>query len=183
MTYFYWLIFLLLSLLNNVTLADPLNHFEHNNTYQVCFTPGDNCLGLIINALDQAKTSIQMQAFSFTAKPIAKALIRAQRRGVNVQLIVDKQTAYPEPPQRKNLAQYLVRQHIKVWVDDQPAIAHNKVIIIDGKTLLTGSFNFTYAAQEKNAENILLINDNHLAETYAKNWQQRLAQSSLYHSS
>jgi len=65
-------------------------------------------------------------------------------------------------------------------IDAQHAIAHNKVIIIDGETVITGSFNFTKAAEEKNAENLLVIRDKKLAELYIKNWQEHEKHSEVY---
>ena len=58
-------------------------------------------------------------------------------------------------------------------------LTNNKVIIIDDQIVITGSFNFTKAAQSKNAENLLIINDKNLAETYLKNWNKRMTFSDL----
>jgi phosphatidylserine/phosphatidylglycerophosphate/cardiolipin synthase-like enzyme len=60
------------------------------------------------------------------------------------------------------------------------AIAHNKIIVIDGETVLTGSFNFTKAAQEKNAENLLMIRDPTLAAQYTTNWEVHRQHSQPY---
>ena len=65
-------------------------------------------------------------------------------------------------------------------IDANHAIAHNKVIVIDGETVLTGSFNFTKAAQEKNAENLLIIRDPALAAQYTKNWDAHRQHSQPY---
>jgi phosphatidylserine/phosphatidylglycerophosphate/cardiolipin synthase-like enzyme len=67
-----------------------------------------------------------------------------------------------------------------VKIDSVHAIAHNKVIVIDGETVITGSFNFTKAAEENNAENLLIINDKKLAEQYIKNWQKHAQHSEVY---
>jgi len=69
---------------------------------------------------------------------------------------------------------------IPVWIDAQHAIAHNKVMIIDGNTILTGSFNFTKAAEQQNAENLVTIHDAALAEQYTANWQKHLEHSEPY---
>lgn len=58
-------------------------------------------------------------------------------------------------------------------IDYIPTIAHNKVMIIDGKTVITGSFNFTDAAQNKHAENVIIITDAELAKKYFDNWMSR----------
>jgi phosphatidylserine/phosphatidylglycerophosphate/cardiolipin synthase-like enzyme len=66
---------------------------------------------------------------------------------------------------------------IPVKIDAQHAIAHNKVMVIDGETVITGSFNFTKAAEESNAENLLIIHDKKLASLYIKNWQEHAQHS------
>jgi len=60
------------------------------------------------------------------------------------------------------------------------AIVHNKVMIIDGATVITGSFNFTKAAEEKNAENLLIIRDPGLAKFYMENWERHRVHSEMY---
>lgn len=139
----------------------------------VCFTPGQNCTAEITDVIDAAKQSIFVQAYSFTSAPIATHLIAAKKRGVKVNVILDKS----QKTQRYSASRFLVNQHIPCWIDYKPAIAHNKIMIIDKKTVITGSFNFTKAAQNKNAENLLIIRDPALANLYMKNWQQRRAVS------
>lgn len=136
---------------------------------QVCFTPGQNCTAEITDVIDAAKQSIFIQAYNFTSAPIAAHLIAAKKRGVKVNVILDKS----QKTQRYSASRFLVNQHIPCWIDYKPAIAHNKIMIIDEKEVITGSFNFTKAAQNKNAENLLIIRDPTLANLYLKNWRQR----------
>lgn len=136
---------------------------------QVCFTPGQNCTQQIVNELANANQSILVQAYSFTSAPIAKALVDASRRGVDVKVILDKS----QKRAQYSSSTYLINQRIPTWIDHRVAIAHNKVMVIDGKTIITGSFNFTKAAQYKNAENLLIIRDAALAKQYSRNWWNR----------
>lgn len=126
--------------------------------------------------LGQAKTSVLVQAYSFTSAPIAKALLDAYKRGVKVQVILDKS----QRTEKYSSATFLSNQGIPVKIDAAHAIAHNKVMVIDGETVITGSFNFTKAAEEKNAENLLVIRDRKLAELYTKNWQEHERHSEAY---
>lgn len=142
---------------------------EQTRDIQVCFTPGQNCTQRIVNALSSAQHSILVQAYSFTSVPIAKALFEAQQRGVAVKVILDKSQRHAH----YSSARFLANQKIPAWIDDRVAIAHNKVIIIDGNIIITGSFNFTKAAQYKNAENLLIIKDAVLAKQYIRNWWSR----------
>jgi phosphatidylserine/phosphatidylglycerophosphate/cardiolipin synthase-like enzyme len=131
----------------------------------VCFTPGGNCTDLIVKALGEAKSSILVQAYSFTSAPIAKALLDAHKRGVRVDVILDSSNR----TDKYSAADFLANQGVPTKIDAAHAIAHNKIIIIDGETVITGSFNFTKAAQEKNAENVLIIRDKALAALYTQN--------------
>lgn len=144
-------------------------------SYRVCFTPGEDCTGLIVEVIDQAKKSIYVQAYSFTSTPIMRALLLAKRRGVDVQVILDKSHVKNK---QYSAATFFTNNQIPLLIDYKPDIAHNKVMIIDKTTVITGSFNFTKAAQFRNAENVLVINDPGLAMKYWLNWQQRARESS-----
>jgi phosphatidylserine/phosphatidylglycerophosphate/cardiolipin synthase-like enzyme len=142
----------------------------------VCFTPAGNCTDLMVNAVGGAKTSILVQAYSFTSAPIAKALLDAHKRGVQVQVILDKS----QRTEKYSSADFLANQGVPTLIDANHAISHNKVMVIDGETVLTGSFNFTKAAQEKNAENLLIIRYPVLAAQYTQNWEAHRQHSQLY---
>ena len=77
-------------------------------------------------------------------------------------------------------ATFFFNAGIPVKIDAQHAIAHNKVMVIDGETVITGSFNFTKAAEENNAENLLVIRDKKLAERYIENWKEHEKHSEVY---
>lgn len=148
--------------------------FTPQSNYDVCFTPGGRCTDLIIKNIAQAKESIYVQAYSFTSAPIAKAIVDAHRRGVSVKVILDKSQAKNN---QYSASKFLENNEIPVVIDYKPAIAHNKVIVIDSRISVTGSFNYTKAAQYKNAENVLIIEDKGLAANYLSNWESRYLQS------
>ncbi len=147
---------------------------EHG--WEVCFTPGGACTDLILAELGRARHRVLVQAYSFTSAPIAQALVQAHRRGVEVRVILDRS----QLGERYNSGTFLSRAGIPVLVDDPPGIAHNKVMVIDDDEVITGSFNFTRSAQERNAENLLVLRDARLAEAYAANWERRRAVSLPY---
>jgi phosphatidylserine/phosphatidylglycerophosphate/cardiolipin synthase-like enzyme len=119
---------------------------------------------------------VLVQAYSFTSAPIAKALVDAHRRGVQVHVILDSS----QRTEKYSEADFLRDSEIPTLIDAQHAIAHNKIITIDDYLILTGSFNFTKAAEEKNAENLLVINDPALARQYLDNWHVHEAHSQAY---
>ena len=117
-----------------------------------------------------------VQADSFTSAPIAKALLDAHKRGLRVEVILDKSQRTDE----YSSATFFFNSGIPVKIDGQHAIAHNKVIVINEETVITGSFNFTRAAEENNAENLLIIHDKKLGSLYTKNWQEHAQHSEVY---
>ena len=144
--------------------------------WEVYFSPRGGCTEAIVKELGQAKSMVLVQAYSFTSAPIAKALLNVHKRGVKVEVILDKS----QRTQKYSSATFLFNVGIPVKIDAQHAIAHNKVMIIDGDTVITGSFNFTRAAEENNAENLLVIHDRKLAERYTKNWEEHERHSDVY---
>lgn len=134
----------------------------------VFFSPRGGCSAAIVKELDAAKTEILMQAYSFTSAPIAKALLDAKKRGVTVKVILDKS----QRTQKYSAYTFLKNQGIPVYIDAAHAIAHNKIITIDQETVITGSFNFTKAAEEKNAENLLIVKSKELTNLYTSNWNK-----------
>ena len=139
---------------------------SRSGSIQAFFSPDGGCTEAVVSVLNGAKSTVLVQAYSFTSAPIAKALVDAQRRGIDVRVILDKS----QKGAQYSSADFLAHAAVPVWIDDKHAIAHNKVMIIDGRTVITGSFNFTKAAEEKNAENLLVIKNPRLAKEYIQNW-------------
>jgi phosphatidylserine/phosphatidylglycerophosphate/cardiolipin synthase-like enzyme len=117
------------------------------------FSPKGGCTDAIVHELKRARREVLVLAYSFSSKPIAQALIDAKTRGVKVELLLDKSN---EQEAYSDLA-FFIEQGLAPLIDSHHAIAHNKVIVIDRRTLLTGSFNFTHQAEAENAENLLII--------------------------
>jgi len=143
---------------------------------QVCFSPNGGCTKAIVNEISNAQSEIYIQAYSFTSAPIAKALVEAHKRGVKVEAILDKSNVTGN----YSSATFLKNAGIPTFIDSQHSIAHNKIIIIDKETVITGSFNFTRAAEEKNAENLLILKSKELAGQYLTNWEKHREHSEKY---
>ncbi|HEY5929022.1 MAG TPA: phospholipase D family protein [Burkholderiales bacterium] len=153
-------------------------------TIEFAFTPGDDAAGLVIRAIDAARLQVLVQAFSFTHEKIAAALNRAHRRGIDVQVLVDPQQVELID---HNVVGLLKAAKVPVFTDGMHSAAHNKIVLIDAReeqpVLVTGSFNFTFAAQYRNAENLLVIRGNReLARAYLDNWERHRAHSVPFNS-
>lgn len=133
---------------------------------QVYFSPQGGCTEACVRTIDGASSTILVQAYSFTSKPIAQALVRAFQRGVKIAIILDKSQRTEKYTEMGTVAS----AGIPTYIDAKHAIAHNKVMVIDAKTVITGSFNFTTSAEMHNAENMLIIQSQDLAVIYMQNW-------------
>lgn len=158
-------------------VAIPAAATPGRGNLRVYFSPGGRCTDAIVAEIKGAKATLDVQAYSFTSPSIASAVKAAFERGVKVRLVLDSS----QRTNRYLSAMYLFNGNVPVWIDDRHAIAHNKVMLIDGKTIITGSFNFTQAAERSNAENVLIIHDEPaLFIAYSQNFAEHLAHSQPY---
>jgi phosphatidylserine/phosphatidylglycerophosphate/cardiolipin synthase-like enzyme len=142
----------------------------------VCFVPEQECDTSVAEAIAGAAHTIRVQAYGFTSPLILRALVDAWGRGVDVQVILDK-SEERDHGSRPAGARFVAEAGIPTWIDDKVAIAHNKVIIIDGHLVIGGSYNYTSAAEHKNAENVTFIDAPVVADFYLVNWETRKAVS------
>jgi phosphatidylserine/phosphatidylglycerophosphate/cardiolipin synthase-like enzyme len=140
---------------------------------EVAFSPNRGATELIVKTIGQAKHTVRVAAYSFTSSDIAEALLDAHRRGVDVKLVVDRSQVRPDPTD----ASILAGQGLPVRADYRYAIMHDKFVVVDGETVEEGSFNFTVAAESRNAENVLVIHDADVAAQYGKEWNRLWTES------
>jgi phosphatidylserine/phosphatidylglycerophosphate/cardiolipin synthase-like enzyme len=144
-------------------------------SWQVCFSPHGGCTDAIVEAIRGAYKQILVQAYEMTSPPIKSALVTAHQRGVEVTAIFDPEAV----KERDTMVGELASAGIPIFIDSAhiPGLAHNKVMVIDQAVVITGSFNFTRAAENRNAENLLIIHSPALAAQYAHNFAAHLAHS------
>ncbi|MBV9657092.1 MAG: phospholipase D family protein [Verrucomicrobia bacterium] len=135
----------------------------------VYFSPNGGCTAAVVRELGNARSSVLIEAYSFTSKPIAQALIAAQRRGAKVEAVLD----YSNKTEPYSEAGLLARSGVATYLDGRYKIAHSKVMVIDGAVVITGSFNFTHSAEADNKENLLVIRDRGIAAIYTAEWQRQ----------
>lgn len=146
-------------------------------TIQVYFSPRGGCTEAVVEELRGAQKTVRVQAYSFTSRDIAAALRDAKRRGVDVEIVLDKSNETSQ----YSAATFMANAGIPTYIDAEHAIAHNKIMVIDGETVITGSFNFTKAAETRNTENLLIIkNAPDLVRQYERNYEEHKAHSHLY---
>ncbi len=146
------------------------------NSWQVYFSPEGGCTQAIVDAIKGAKQQVVVQAYEMTSPRIKSALVAAHKRGIQVKAIFDPEATSVT----RSMVSELSAGGIPVFIDNfhRPGLAHNKVMVIDHIVVITGSFNFTKAAETRNAENLLVIHDPALAAAYEHNFAAHLAHSS-----
>ena len=138
------------------------------SSYAVAFSPYGKSLDLTLSCIRAAERNILVAAFSFTNKRISRALREAHTRGVKVLVVADK-----EVNSQYTAVAYLANQGVPVRLNGRYAVHHHKFMVIDGMHVETGSFNYSAAAVDKNAENVLVLwNVPTLAAQYAAEWKR-----------
>ena len=167
----------LTAVLLTTCLTLPAAAMQTSGEKHVCFTlAGEDCALPILSVINSAQHTLDVQAYNYTEPRIIAAVIAAKRRGVIVRMVLDKIS----PTQKDEGAEPSYEAGIPVWIDYKPKIAHNKVMVIDGQTVIGGSFNYSTNADENNAENVTFITDQAWAGFYAANITARIAQSRPY---
>jgi phosphatidylserine/phosphatidylglycerophosphate/cardiolipin synthase-like enzyme len=137
--------------------------------YDLGFSPGGTAVKTVVAAIASAKQTVAVAAYEFTSAPVAQALAAAVTRGVRVWAVLDARSAKEKASQ----ASWLAAHGIGVRVNSHYAIFHHKFLVIDQSTVETGSFNYTAAADKRNAENALVLRGvPDLANAYLTEWKR-----------
>lgn len=141
---------------------------------EVAFSPDGNAEALILRVIGSARQSIRLSGYSFTSPVVVRALIDAQRRHVDVRVILDDRGNR----RKANISamNLLLGASVEVRVTSKYAIHHDKFIVVDAQTVQTGSFNYTQAAARANSENVLVVwSDKALAARYLMHWESPIS--------
>lgn len=177
---------LLLALLASLTLcavpAQATEPLPARGTVQVLFSPWDDAEGALLKVIGDARRSIHVQAFVLTSRNIGRALGEAARRGVRVEVLADAEQVLRN---ERSMIHTLHDSGIPVWLEVRYASAHNKIMLIDAEgkkpVVVTGSYNFSFSAQARNAENLVILRGNApLARAYLENWRRHQAEALSY---
>jgi phosphatidylserine/phosphatidylglycerophosphate/cardiolipin synthase-like enzyme len=148
-------------------------------TVEVAFTPWDDAEGKLLGLIDGARKTLHVQAYLLTSRSLAKALIEAHRRGVRVEVLADREMVAKGENSQVPL---LAAAGVPVWLEVRYAAAHNKILLVDAQeaanAVATGSYNYTFSAQARNAENLVILRGNGpLVRAYLDNWQRHRAEA------
>ncbi|AWV05591.1 endonuclease (plasmid) [Burkholderia sp. JP2-270] len=157
--------------------AQPLPRVE------IAFSPDGGAEALVLRTIGEARQSIRVLAYSFTAPAVTRALITAKRRGVDVAVTVDARSNLDEDRSGRARAALgaLTYAGIPVRVVNSYSAQHSKIIVIDNVTVQTGSYNYSQQAARYNSENVVVLRgDARIADVYLKNWESVSARGELY---
>lgn len=163
------LVLLLLMLVVGASTASQ--RFEARGSVELAFSPWDSPESVLLALIDGAREEVLVQAYAFTSRRIARALVSAAGRGVQVSVLVDH-----ELNRRGNPAlSLLLDSPVELAWDSAYRAAHNKVMVVDAGgrdcAVATGSYNFTWSAENRNAENLLVLRGQcALAAAFRDNW-------------
>ena len=143
-------------------------------SYDIGFSPGGSALAVVEKTISAAKSEILVACYEFTSREIAVALEDDAQRGVKVRIVAD----WKASRDRNSEVAALENAGIAVRLDRRYAIEHDKFMVIDGVDVETGSFNYTSAAVQRNAENALVLwNVPQMATVYAEEWERMWEES------
>ncbi|MEM3906120.1 MAG: phospholipase D family protein [Nitrososphaerota archaeon] len=134
----------------------------------VCFSRPEKCDTIIIDILDEAKRYVYVAVYSFTSDPLADVLIELKNRGVDVKVVLEEQQANVRGSEYERLK----NAGVDIRIDGNPDLMHHKFAVIDDEVVITGSYNWSAAAEDKNDENLVVLRDEVVAQLYRKEFER-----------
>jgi phosphatidylserine/phosphatidylglycerophosphate/cardiolipin synthase-like enzyme len=160
-----------------VTCFASVSSARADMAVQACFSPQGKCSIHILREIDNAKKELLVAVYAFTSDDLAGALVQAKKRGVIVQVIIDREF---DSRNDNSKGKFLEAQKIPVrrLSGSKPpnsarevGLMHQKFAVLDRRIVFTGSYNWTQSADSFNDENLLLFRDaGPLAEEYRRNF-------------
>jgi len=129
---------------------------------EIYFSLYDDPEAVIINNIAAAEEFISIAMYTFTDVEIAQAILEARDRGIDIKILLDRS----QVKAKYSRSRYFVQNGIEVRISSNSYIMHNKFAVIDNEIVITGSYNWTASAGERNDENLLVIDDNYIVERY-----------------
>lgn len=135
---------------------------------EVYFSPRGNCSREIMQELSGAKETIDIAMYYFTSVELADMLVEMKDRGVKIRIYLDES----QEMGKYSKAQFLKNRGVQVKFESGSGLMHNKFCVIDNKTVITGSYNWTKNAEERNDENVIILHDSETAKIYQEQFNK-----------
>lgn len=161
----------------NLSLSQPViaGHAQHPTSITAScrttayYSPHGDAAAAVIGVLNRARQSVRLAIYGITHRGVANALIAAKQRGVDVAVKADKRQSMGKS-QKRAIAR-LEQAGIAVEVSTQSRLLHDKFAVIDNRWVITGSFNWTFSAENRNRENLVILDCPDLARNYILEWE------------
>lgn len=140
---------------------------------RVYFSPNGGCLRAIVQEINRAKKNIKILAYRFTSRIMIRALAKARQRGVEIEAVLDGERTRDRFSRHEDLK----KAGVELYLDYSVKHMHDKVMMFDSTTVITGSYNFTTLAERGNSENILVIRSPYIYRRYLSHFHQRKIKS------
>lgn len=156
-----------ITLTKSVTVTETKLVVKEAKVLDVCFSATENCVDRLTWWLRRANSSIHVMMYSFTEDELGDALAEALRRGVEVEVVFEENQVneYSEFWKLREVG-------VKVYLDGNRYLMHHKVAVIDGVIVVTGSYNWSASAEDRNDENLLIIRSASLASLYEEEFER-----------
>ncbi|MCS7014717.1 MAG: phospholipase D-like domain-containing protein [Gemmatales bacterium] len=145
------------------------------------FAPHDRVADKILLRVRQATRSIRFLAFSFTHRGIADAMLERARQGVEVSGVFERRQAHAAHSMYQLFASF--GPPVQVYLDGNKYNMHHKLMILDGRVTIGGSFNWSMSADKDNDENVIILHSEALAKQFEREFcrvfEQARSQTSL----
>jgi len=132
------------------------------------FSPGDDCENAIVSCIRNAKHSVKICVFTISENVISDAVVKAHKKGISVKIITDNDKLNDMGSDIRMLS----KAGIRIRIDQSSSHMHHKFCVVDKEVLLTGSYNWTKSAADRNQENILVTEDPKMVKSYLSEFEK-----------
>jgi phosphatidylserine/phosphatidylglycerophosphate/cardiolipin synthase-like enzyme len=129
------------------------------------FSPNGGCRDAVIDQINGAQASLEVQAYTLTSPAIGDAILKAYRRGVQVVIVLDA----AKTSESREVAAQLARAGVPIYLDMSHGVADSRLVLVDNQVIATGSFNLSDAAEQDNCENLIVLRGNAQAQAACEN--------------
>lgn len=150
---------------------------DETECIKIYFSPNGNCEKAIIEEIGRAKSYIHIAMFNLTNGRIARALVKVSKRGIDTKVIMDMESSLDDHSKGRFLENKGIDIKYKKGLyrnnlGDEAGLMHNKFAVIDGKVVITGSYNWTASAEKWNYENLLIIPSARVTELFEREFNR-----------
>jgi mitochondrial cardiolipin hydrolase len=159
--------------IRNATNAMVLPSPEKSDAF---FSPGESCREVILQQINLAINRIDICVFTISDDRITEAITGAHQKGVTVRIITDNDKSLDLGSD----IQQMSRGGIAIKMDGTPNHMHHKFMVVDSRSLLTGSYNWTRSAARFNHENVLVTRESGAVRAFQDEFERLWKEMNFY---